>query len=161
MALALVLTEEKAAELGYSGSGPFTFGGVFPGEWTPGQPLRFDVLGFDSEAELRDRLASSGAPLEETTVDTGEGYPERVNHVASEMDVEAAQERVDFSKIRTHAAADEAAGELGFTFPEGVKLEDKVRALEAAREGATIDELIGTTTTHTGTGEETTEGEEG
>lgn len=148
---ALVLTTEKADELGFSGAGPFTFGGLFPGEWERDYPLRVTELGFtdadEAEAALQEAFDEEVAPLKWVDVGEGEGYPERFNHVASEADVrnaasatgEAATE-IDFDKIRTHADADKAAEALGISFGDGKpKLEEKIAALKATSEGAALD----------------------
>lgn len=146
MAPALILTEEAAAQAGYSGAGPFTFAGVFPGEWTLGEPLRISELGFDSDDDARDALAEAGVPLEEIEVGPGEGFAKRFNHAAGEMQVEAAAAEVeldtgepDFDRIRTHAQANEAADRLEISFAEGATVAEKVEALKAVAAGGAID----------------------
>jgi hypothetical protein len=143
---ALVLTEKAAEERGYVGDGPFGFGGLFPGEWMPGVPLRIDVLGFDSEDEALDALEESGVPLERTTVQAGEGLPLRFNHAAGELEAREAQadldragQALDPEKIRTHAQADDAAIALNISFPEGATVADKRDAIAAMIEGAAVD----------------------
>lgn len=143
---ALVLTEEAAEERGYSGDGPFTFGGAFPGEWSPGVPLRLSALGFDSEDDALDALEAAEVPLERVTVGPGEGFPQRVNHAASEDEIRAAEAEVetdtggrDFSKIRTHAQANEAADALEISFAEGATVAEKVAALQAVVAGGAVD----------------------
>lgn len=141
MAPALVLTPEAAEELGWQGAGPFTFAGVFPGEYVVGQPVEVRFLGFDGEEEARDAfdLAFTDAevvPLEWVDVEPGEGLPVRTNHALSETEAreEEAELAVEEARtIRTHADADEVAAELGIEFAEGAKLDEKREAIAAFR----------------------------
>lgn len=151
MTPALVLTEEKAEELGYSGAGPFTFSGVFPGVWVPGEPVRISELGFTGEDETREALGeafadAAVAPLEWTEVGEGEGYAIRENHAAPIEQVreavvdEAVEDALGKKAIRSHADADLVAEELGISFGDGTKLADKVQAIEDFKAGqATLE----------------------
>lgn len=140
---ALVLSEEKAAEHGYSGSGPFTFGGAFPGIYIVGQPLAISELGFETEDDAReafDEAFEDAAPLEWTSVEQGEGRALRENHALSELEAieqEALEPAKDpeGKKITTHAQADAAAEELGLTFSADPRptVAEKVEAIEQAR----------------------------
>lgn len=133
---ALVLTEEKAREAGYTGDGPFTFGGAFPGAFIVGEPVELSHFGFDGEDAAQVALDESGAPLEVVDVEEGSAPPLRENHALSEDEardqaiVEAEEEA---GSIHTHADADTAARELGLTFPARTKLDAKVAAIEQAR----------------------------
>jgi hypothetical protein len=141
MATALVLTEEAAAELGWVGAGPFTFAGVFPGEYLVDRPLEVRFLGFDGEDAAREAFETAFAdaevvPLEWVDVEPGEGLPLRENHALSEAEArqETAETLVEEARtIRTHADADALAEELGITFPEGAKLDEKRDAIAAFR----------------------------
>lgn len=152
---ALVLTADKAEALGLVGAGPFTFAGAFPGEFLIGEPVAVGFFGFDNDeaahAAFDDAFAElhpDDVPLEWTTVDEGEGLPVRVNHALSEFEAveEAAQETVDEVRaIRSHADADEVADELGITFPEGAKLDEKRDAIAAVRAGVPAGDPDGLT----------------
>lgn len=145
MALALLLSEETAAELGWEGSGPFTFAGVFPGEYVPGRPLELSYLGFDGEADADAAYERAFGdlevkPLEWVEVDPGEGLPLRTNHALSEA--EAREEQIEIQAeqaetIRTHAEADAVAEDLGITFPEKAKLDEKREAIADFRQAGT------------------------
>lgn len=154
MANALVLTEERAAELGYQGDGPFTFGGAFPGEYLVGRPVEVRYLGFDDDAAVLEafdlafgELADEKVPLEFVDVVAGEGLPLRTNHALSEGDpelgaiaVELAEEAAEVTTtIRTHEDADAVAAELGITFATDPrpKLDEKIAAIEQVRAGTT------------------------
>lgn len=150
MADALILTVEKAEELGFSGVGPFTFAGLFPGEWTPGRALRVTELGFtdakEAEAAVVEAFDEEISPLAWTTVSGDEGFAERTNHAVSEAQArlatgEGKAEKTPFDKIRTHAQADKAAAELGLSI-DGGTVAEKVEALKAAAEGAALDTSV-------------------
>lgn len=149
MTPALILTEEKAEQAGYSGAGPYTFAGLFPGEWTPGVPLRIDALGFTTADEAEAKLVEAFETpiLEWTEVGETEGFPERFNHAPSEMQARAAEAigeiettedgELDLSKIHTHAQADEVAAGLEISFPEDPRptVAQKVEAIRGMLEG--------------------------
>jgi hypothetical protein len=145
MAPALILSEQKAAERGFTGEGPFTLGGAFPGIYSVGQPLALSELGFQSEGEAReafDEAFGDDAPLEWTTVEEGEGLAPKDNHALSEIEfVELVAEEGERDegghKITTHAQADEVAESLGIEFPKGSKMTvaDKIRTIEEVRAG--------------------------
>lgn len=135
MASALILTEEKAAEHGYMGAGPFTFPSGFPGNFYPGVPIALSELGYVDEETAKAALEESGVPLAWTEVEEGEGLAERDNHAP---DAETAVAPVEKPKaIRTHDDADAAAAELGITFSEEPRptVAEKVEAIEAVRLG--------------------------
>lgn len=144
MALALVLTEDLAAERGYAGPGPFTFAGLFPGVYFVGQPVRISELGLSSEEEALDRVEASNVPLELVEVGEGEGDAFRWNHAPSAEDVrrqsvdELVEEVAGGSSLRSHADADAVAQELGVEFADGTSLADKRSAIEAARSGGDV-----------------------
>lgn len=136
MAPALILTEEKAAEHGYMGAGPFTFPGGFPGVFVPGKPLALSETGFSSEEEAQAALDETGIPLEWTEVEEGEGLAERDNHALAAdqaVEVEAAEVRA----IKTHADADAAAAELGISFKSDPRptVAEKIATIKAVRLG--------------------------
>lgn len=139
MATALVLTSEAAEERGWQGAGPFTFAGLFPGEWVVDQPIEIRYLGFDGYDEALEAFETAFVdvevpPLEWVDVEPGEGLPIRTNHALSETEAreEQAEAVVEEARtIRTHADADALAEELGLTFPEGAKLDEKRDALVA------------------------------
>lgn len=138
---ALVLTAETAEELGWAGSGPFTFAGVFPGEWVVDQPVAVRYLGFDGEQEARDAFETAFedaelVPLEWVEVDDGEGLPLRTNHALSETEareLDVADVVEEASTVRTHKQADALAEELGITFPEGATVAEKRDAIASYR----------------------------
>lgn len=152
---ALVLTQERAEALGYQGEGPFTFAGAFPGEYLVGQPLALRYLGFDNEDEAEEAFETAFAdhdddqvPLELTDVDDDEGLPLRTNHALSEGDpalaaaaVAEAEAKAGVKKIRTHAAADAVADELGITFPDDATVAQKVTAIEQFHAGGDPDHM--------------------
>lgn len=134
---ALVLTEENAREAGYTGDGPFTFGGAFPGELIVGQPVELAHFGFANEDDAQAALDESGVPLELVDVEEGSGPPIRENHALSEDEVTSGahdQAADETAAINTHAEADAAGKELGLTFAAKAKLSEKVAAIEQARE---------------------------
>lgn len=147
MAPALILTEEKAAEHGFAGVGPFAFSGVFPGVYEVGRPVELSELGFADEDDAQaaiDGAFGDDVPLEFVDVKPGEGKAIRVNHAMSEHDNpdsaivdEVVEEQTD-GKIRTHADADAVGAGLGVTFPEGAKLADKIAAIDELRAGADL-----------------------
>lgn len=143
MVPALVLTEEKAAERGYTGPGPHTLGGVFPGTWFVGEPVAVSELGFDTPEEAFAAAEDANAPLEQTTVADGEGKVHRRNHALGELEaqaaaVDAAIEEKAGGRIATHAEADDVASALGIEFPEGTKLDEKKAAIETVRGGEPV-----------------------
>jgi hypothetical protein len=86
---ALVLTADKAAELGYSGPGPFTFQGFFHGVWAIDEPVAISELGYDTEADALAALDAafadvSAKPLKIVKVKPGTGKALRVNHADSD-----------------------------------------------------------------------------
>lgn len=158
MAPALVLTEEKAAQHGYAGAGPFTFSGTFPGVYVPGEPVAISELGFVDEDDARASFESvwedeDDAPLEWTEVGEGEGLALRYNHAKAEHEapdealVEAAVEDVTGSEasssIRSHKEADAIALELGISFQDGALLKDKVAAIEQVKAGGELAAVTG------------------
>lgn len=148
MAPALVLTQAAADELGYTGAGPFTLAGAFPGEYLIDEPLALKYLGFDDEEEARaafdDAFVDADVvPLAWTTVAEGEGLPIRQNHALSDLDVaeEIVEEVTPTGGIRSHKDADKVAAELGISFPEDAKLDDKRAAIDAFRTGGAAEPL--------------------
>lgn len=146
MAPALILTAERAEANGYSGPGPFTFGGAFPGVFLVDQPLALSEMDFADEDAAREAYDEAfgeldAAPLEWTEVDEGEGLAIRENHALGEL--ELAQEMADeksaaavTEKITTHAEADARAEELGISFgDQKLKVSEKVDAIRAVEAG--------------------------
>lgn len=150
MRAALVLTQERAQEAGCSGSGPFAFGGAFPGVWIVEHPVEVSELGFASEAEALDALEVSGAPLSVIEVEAGSAPAFRVNHLPSEREVAMGTAPAPVAApetgtlIRSHAEADEVAASLGFAFPTDPRprLSQKVAAIEAVRDGGDADAAL-------------------
>lgn len=172
MAPALILTEEKAAEHGYAGAGPFTFG-RFPGVYVPGRPVAISELGFSGEDDAGAKIEEvfgDNAPLEWVEVEEGEGLALRYNHAKSQHEapdeeiVKAAVEETTgspaSSSIRSHADADAIALELGISFPEGAKLTEKVAAIEEVKAGGELAAESGQMIPAEGAGETTPTPEE-
>jgi hypothetical protein len=148
VAPALILTAAKAEERGFTGEGPFTLGGAFPGIYSVGQPLALSELGFQSEGEAHEAFEEAfgdDSPLEWTEVGEGEGRALRENHALSEIELAEHVATGDVrdsggEEIRTHAQADEAANDLGLTFPSDPRptVAEKVAAIEQARAAAGV-----------------------
>lgn len=140
MAPALILTSERAEANGYSGPGPFTFGGAFPGVFLVDRPLALSEMDFSDEQAARDAYDEAFGELEDpplawVEVDAGEGLALRDNHALGELELaqaladEKTAEAVT-EKIRTHAEADARAEELGISFgDQKLKLDEKISAI--------------------------------
>lgn len=140
MAPALVLTEDAAAEHGYSGAGPFTFPG-FPGLYTPGRPLEVSELDLVDADDLEEMIEDAGVPLELVDVEQGSGKAERDNHALSLGEVmEGEGLDDDAPAIRTHKQANAAAKELGFDFSaDDQTVAQKVEAIEAFKQAQALE----------------------
>lgn len=86
---AFVLSEEIAADRGYTGAGPFHFAG-FPGLWSVGSPIGSEALGFETVAGAEARIAELGLPLTRTLADKGAAaMPTVPGHVPSQAQADA------------------------------------------------------------------------
>lgn len=146
-----MLTEERAADAGYVGAGPFTFGSLYPGEWLVDRPVRISALGFDTADDAAAAIDEAGVPLELVDVEPGTAEPVRVNHAptreeAAAADVEQAVEEKAGGSIGSHAEADAVAGELGLVFPDDPRprLADKIAAIERVHDGADAADVSAT-----------------